>query len=205
MIDEELGRALELSPCQRKAGRRLIQYSVKSAWYILQQQKLSSAKYVDILKSLECNMANFRKVLRFGRFTDHLYLALFGKVSSVKPIAVASTTSKLAFAAFLLCDHILWIARVGLIDTDTDRWSKSANRYWAISVCVQLLIDTYEIYRIVNSSKISDRRSDIYLLLFHHRKDLALDTLKNLLDLIIPLSGTNMAVSHVKKELVFVF
>lgn len=171
---------------------RLIQYSARSAWYILHQHKLLNPKSVDNLKSLEYNMATFRKLLRFGRFADNLYMAMFGNMSSIRLIALASSTAKLAYAAFLLCDHIIWIARIGLIDVDTERWSKSSNRYWAITVSLQLLIDVYEIYKVVNSKTSEEKTNKILLRLVCYRKDLVLDTLKNLCDLIIPLTGLGM-------------
>ena len=37
--------------------------------------------------------------------------------------------SKVAHALYLLCDHIIWFSRVGLMDVRSDQWLETANRY----------------------------------------------------------------------------
>ncbi|KAK9498162.1 hypothetical protein O3M35_004040 [Rhynocoris fuscipes] len=170
---------------------RLLQYMAKSGWYYMQQNENISHKNIDKLKSLEYNLATFRKLLRFGRFVDHLYLALHNIGDNKHITKITATAAKLAYTAFLLYDHVIWIARIGIIDIDISKWTKSANRFWAITIALQLSLNIYEYFKIFNCKKDVDKISSL-IEGMKWRQDLTLDTLKNICDIVIPLSGLGL-------------
>ncbi|XP_068081870.1 peroxisomal membrane protein 11B isoform X2 [Anabrus simplex] len=147
-------------------------------------------------------------VLRLGRFLDMLY----GTLSTVHypdlTIRITCTLSRIANALFLLADHILWIGRTGLVNVNSTKWDKLANKYWLYSITMNLVRDVYEIWRILereghrinydgfrrtcpaNGSGKKNIPITLKAMTFvQDHKDVVVDTLKNACDLLIPLTG----------------
>ncbi|OAD58705.1 Peroxisomal membrane protein 11B, partial [Eufriesea mexicana] len=177
---------------------RLLQYGSRAYWYYAQNIR-STQHSAEILRSLEYTFSSFRKLLRLGRCLDSLYSTL--KIMKYPDVVVRVTLilSKIANALFLLADHIIWIGRVGLFRVNIEKWSKVANKYWLMSIIMNLTRDIYEIIRILK-----DEGKDIlmrtpkfydiwrqYELLYHlkNHKDIVIDAIKNGCDLFIPLSA----------------
>lgn len=178
---------------------RLLQYGSRTYWYHAQNIH-STQQSAEILRSLEYTFSLFRKLLRFGRCLDSLYSALKMIKYPDVVIRVTITLAKIANALFLLADHIIWIGRVGLLRVNIEKWSKTANKYWLMSIIMNLIRDVYEIISILEFEgksilmKKSNLSSNIwtqYKLLFHLRnhKDIVMDTIKNGCDLFIPLTA----------------
>ncbi|XP_029031906.1 peroxisomal membrane protein 11B [Osmia bicornis bicornis] len=179
---------------------RLLQYGSRAYWYYAQNTH-STQHSAEVLRSLEYTFSSFRKLLRLGRCLDSLYSAL--KVMKYPNLAVrvTLTLSKISNALFLLADHIIWIGRVGLLRVNIEKWSKIANKYWLMSIIMNLIRDIYEIITIIEH----DERKNVlmrkpnfspdmwkqYKLLFHlkNHKDIAMDAIKNGCDLFIPLTA----------------
>lgn len=149
-------------------------------------------------------------VLRLGKSLEVFHGALKSIHLSDAWIAFTLTVNKISSSIFLLTDHIIWLARSGLVkDIDTAKWTQRSNRYWLISLVMSLIRDVYEINRVVASfssykslsaciaSSVVSIRSpkDVsacvtslfqFLLTYKH---LTVDTLKNCCDLFIPLNG----------------
>lgn len=116
---------------------------------------------------------------------------------------------KLSQALFLFADHFLWLARTGLFKSiDAKKWGKYANKYWLLSIIMNLCRDVYEIFRLMDLHKASAKcgisRSvpvrlnspkdfsrlalQSYVLVLGH-KDVFVDTIKNVCDFFIPLTA----------------
>lgn len=149
-------------------------------------------------------------MLRFGKSLEVFLGSLTTLHYSDAWIAFTLTVNKICQSIFLLTDHIIWLARSGLVkDIDTVKWTQRSNRYWLISLVMALVRDVYEINRVVASfssykslssciasSVVSIRRpKDVticvtslfeFLITYKH---LTIDTIKNGCDLFIPLNG----------------
>lgn len=182
------------------AGRdklaRLLQYSFRAGWHYMQQSN-GSRQSVDTLKSLEYSFSTFRKLLRLGRCVESLYGALSTMHYNDITVRFTTTLSKIANALFLLCDHILWAARAGVADVNTDKWGRIAYKYWLYSIIMNLIRDFYEINRILEisrrkaGSRLAVRAINtpvLYLIAAQH-KDVLVDTVKNVCDVFIPMAA----------------
>ncbi|XP_054738360.1 peroxisomal membrane protein 11B [Anastrepha obliqua] len=198
------------------AGRdkvaRLVQYTSRALWDLLESADMSPA-LADSFKTVEYILSTFRKLLRFGRCVDIFYSSLRTIHYPDLTIRVTLTLSKLSQSLFLLADHFMWLARTGLFkDINSKRWGEFANKYWLLSIIMNLCRDVYEIFRLLDLrrasiksgiTRVSDSNSPLRvsslrdfnrlalhsfaLILIH--KDVAVDTIKNLCDLFIPLTG----------------
>nr|XP_031834609.1 peroxisomal membrane protein 11B isoform X2 [Nomia melanderi] len=178
---------------------RLLQYGSRAYWYYAQNVHTMQHS-AEILRSLEYTLSSFRKLLRLGRCLDTLYKALEMTKYPEGALRIILVASKIANALYLLADHIIWIGRVGLYKVNIEKWSKSANKYWLINVVLNLTRDVYEIINILEckerdallyASKFSFKTWKQRDLLFplSNRKDVVMDTMKNVCDLFIPLTA----------------
>lgn len=125
-------------------------------------------------------------------------------------LAFTLTVNNISQSIFLLTDHIIWLARSGLVkDINTNKWTARSNRYWLISLVMSLVRDVYEFNQIVvrhssyksissciASSVVSIRRPEdvtncvtsLFKFLFTW-KHITIDMLKNSCDLFLPLNG----------------
>ncbi|XP_057318161.1 peroxisomal membrane protein 11B [Microplitis mediator] len=179
---------------------RLFQYGSRAGWYYT-QNKLVTYQSNDILKSLEYTFSSFRKLLRLGRFLDSLYSALSSMKYPNLVIRITLTLSKISNALYLLADHIIWVGRAGLLKVNIDKWNTIANKYWLMTIVMNLTRDIYEILQIMEECKLSgvskinleskSYRYNKYRTLFYlsSHKDVVLDTIKNGCDFFIPFTA----------------
>ncbi|XP_055374463.1 peroxisomal membrane protein 11B [Condylostylus longicornis] len=188
---------------------RLIQYFSRAVWDSLEQNHASPIT-VDQFKTLEYILSSFRKLLRFGKCLDVFYSSL--KSSHYPDIAlrITLTIGKLSQSLFLLADHIIWLSRTGLFkNINPKKWGKIANKYWLLSIIMNLARDVYEIHRLIDlhnsCGKVGITRSRVPLSITSSRdlsrlalysygimlghQDVAVDTIKNVCDLFIPLTA----------------
>jgi peroxin-11B len=149
-------------------------------------------------------------VLRFGKSLEVFYGSLKSIHLTDAWLAFTLTVSKVCSSIFLLTDHIIWLARSGLVkDVDTAKWTQRSNKYWVISLVMNITRDVYEINRVVASfssyktlsqciasSVVSIRSTKDVSLCFASLfdfivtyKHLSIDTVKNCCDLFIPLTS----------------
>ena len=126
-------------------------------------------------------------------------------------LRLSLTFSRIASSLYLLCDHMVWIGRVGLVNVDKSRWSQLSDKFWLYSITMNLMRDVYEIMNLLklngysnsgpkhyfgHSSRIdvipittSDNQMlrSINWLIKH--KNICIDTLKNFCDLWIPMTS----------------
>lgn len=136
-----------------------------------------NAELIEKLKTLEYLLSSFRKrktsqthfltnsifkifsffilVLRFGKCIDTLHSAQRTVHHTNVILRLTLTLGKIAQALFLYADHLVWLSRTGLTKSiDANKWNKTANKYWFISIVMNLCRDFYELTNLI------DRNSD---------------------------------------------
>ncbi|XP_008467788.1 peroxisomal membrane protein 11B [Diaphorina citri] len=167
---------------------RLVQFASRMVWDITEKHSLMSKHSVEKIKLLEFHLAMFRRLLRLGRCFDALYSALPLLHHPDKMIQMFTIMTKIAQGMYLLCDHIVWFGRVGLMEMDTVHWTGTANRYFFYSLVLMLARDIYEILQLYDVTKRSYRKVPLGELVCSN-KSLFLDLFKNVFDVLIPATG----------------
>lgn len=181
------------------AGRdkiiRLFQYGSKAGWYYT-PSNYSTRSSIDVLKSLEYTFSSFRKLLRLGRCLDSLYSALSTINNPDIIIRITLTISKITNALYLFADHITWIGRAGVFNVNLEKWNTIGNKYWLLTIIINITRDIYEILQIIeNNNKLKKKLINKKQLIYHNiydiknHKDVLFDTIKNICDLFIPLNS----------------
>lgn len=126
------------------------------------------------------------------------------------------TLSKIAQALFLYADHIIWLSRTGLSKSiDAKKWNDTANKYWFVSIMMNLCRDFYEISKLIDRTLNAGRTKQtinrwlfetnanisttskrdmmnaglqVYSYVYENRA-IFIDTTKNLCDVFIPLTA----------------
>lgn len=157
-------------------------------------------------------------VLRFGKCIDLLYAAQRTIHNVNVTHRLTLTLSKIAQALYLYADHIIWLSRSGLSKSiDAKKWNDTANKYWFVSIMMNLCRDFYElsclIDRTLNNGNGRNTQT-IYRWLFdtntnistlskqdltkaslqaysyvYENRAIFIDTTKNLCDIFIPLTA----------------
>ncbi|XP_055917599.1 peroxisomal membrane protein 11B-like [Eupeodes corollae] len=192
---------------------RLIQYLSRAIWDFLESRD-SNPAVADQFKTLEYILSSFRKLLRFGKCLDLFYASLKTFHYPDAAIRVTLTLSKLSQALYLIADHLMWLSRTGLFKSiNARKWSQTANKYWLLSITMNLCRDVYEILRLVDLHRAA-RKSGVantrlsacirsprdfqrlalqsYGVLYGHR-DVVVDTVKNVCDFFIPFAALGYA------------
>lgn len=141
-------------------------------------------------------------MLRFGRCLDTLYTTLTLFQHPDATVRSALILSRIGQALFLLADHVLWLGRADVCNVDTERWSRTSNKYWLYSITLNLVRDFYEISKIFKAKKYSilphsgcNNMKDIFevlvrvLLVLQQNRAVVIDTVKNGCDFFIPLTA----------------
>lgn len=191
---------------------RATQYACAMSVYLLRTNP-DRKDLVAKLKSLEATMSAGRKLFRLGNTVNSIEAAKRTMQLSDRVLCLCLTAANINRALYFLCDNVLWARNVGLIrNIDKERWSLNASRWYFFSLLMNLTRDVYVILQLM-SQRARDKhfrqkmdqhlnespevaevvvpQLDAFLfLLLHSLKSnpaLALDTLKNICDLFIPL------------------
>ncbi|XP_050523430.1 peroxisomal membrane protein 11B isoform X2 [Daktulosphaira vitifoliae] len=183
---------------------RFLQYGSKTAWHYMEKNDVDITS-INKFKQLEQSLAAFRKLLRFGRFIDTLYAALKTVNHSDKSIRFCVTFSKVAHSLYLLCDHYLWLGKQNFIQVNTIKWTQTSNKYWLLSIVLNLVRDVIELNKLLNSmlkKKILNTLNrkvtpkDVFssgaVQFVSDHKDLLIDTVKNGCDILLPLTNLGL-------------
>uniref|UniRef100_A0AAG5DSV3 Peroxisomal membrane protein 11B n=1 Tax=Anopheles atroparvus TaxID=41427 RepID=A0AAG5DSV3_ANOAO len=180
---------------------RLFQYSCRALWATKIANHASPTNdSVQLLKHIESILSSFRKLLRFGKGFEVLY----GAVASIELKHISQqlfiVLGKLSSGLFLLADHVVWLSRSGVSKSvNTTKWLNRSNRFWLISILMNLCRDLQELYRLfVYYSRSNIRNLQQALsVIYQENKPLLVDTVKNVCDVFIPLNGLGyVAVSN---------
>ncbi|XP_074533943.1 peroxisomal membrane protein 11A [Halichoeres trimaculatus] len=191
---------------------RATQYACALSIYLLRNNS-DTKELVVKLKSLEATMSAGRKLFRLGNTINSIEAAKRTMQLSDRVLCLCLTVANMTRALYFVCDNAMWARNVGLIrNMDKERWSLNASRCYFISLVMNLTRDAYVILQLM-SQKARDRRfrqkmdthlngnpevADVVIpqldaflfLLLESLKShpaVALDTLKNICDLFIPL------------------
>ncbi|KAK7891346.1 hypothetical protein WMY93_023309 [Mugilogobius chulae] len=191
---------------------RTTQYACALSRYLLRNhsnRKELAAK----LKSLESNMSAGRKLFRLGNTLNAIDAAKRTMQITDPVLCLSLTAANLSRALYFICDNLLWLRNVGLIrDINKECWNLQASRCYLFSLTMNLIRDAYVIGQLmVQRARDKDfkRKMDAHLsespevaeavvpqldaLLFillqivKSHPAVALDTLKNMCDLFIPM------------------
>jgi len=135
-------------------------------------------------------------VLRMGRCVDTLYAAMRMIQHEDFLIRFDCGLSKVSFAGFLLCDHIVWLGRNRFAAVEVDWWTRSSYRFWLLSIVLNLVRDYVEIKRRLSTHKVLHAYKESPRTLLRNltdfaekHKDVVIDTVKNGCDIFIPLAA----------------
>ncbi|TRY86947.1 hypothetical protein DNTS_021839 [Danionella cerebrum] len=191
---------------------RATQYACALAKYLLRNEA-KRKKMVKKLQLLESNMSSGRKLFRLGNTVNSIHAARSTLHISDPVLRFCLTVANLNRALYFICDNTLWARNIGLIrGIDKDRWSLNSTRFYFFSLIMHLTRDLYVIVQLM-AQKSRDRhyqqkaqehlnespdvacvivpQLDTFLFLvfesLRSQPSVALDTLKNVCDLFIPL------------------
>lgn len=174
---------------------RLVQYASKMVWWNLHKNS-KGLELVEKLKSLESSLSMTRKLLRFGKSLDFLQGALKSVHLKDTTLRLTITMSKLNQACFLMFDHIIYAHNIGLINADKKKWSNISAKFWVASLILNLTRNLYDIINILqemnadieqNRNTSKPRNGNLTKAVMDN-KPVFLDLVKNLADLVLPLT-----------------
>jgi len=155
-------------------------------------------------QSLESTLRSARKLLRLGTSIDTLYSSVLSIQHPDLVIRLTVTLSRISSGMFLFGDHLIWLHNAALIDVNLPKWSQFSNKCWLYSIILNLTRNIYELQRILDCYKLTTHIKTIpqislqgvveayypilnYMLKEH--KNALLDLVKNMTDVILPLSA----------------
>ncbi|XP_070764112.1 peroxisomal membrane protein 11A isoform X1 [Enoplosus armatus] len=191
---------------------RATQYACALSIYLLRNNS-ERKDLVAKLKSLEAHMSTGRKLFRLGNTVNSIEAAKRTLQLSDRVLCLCLTAANINRALYFICDNVLWARSVGLIrDIDKERWSLNASRCYFLTLVMSLTRDVYVVTQLMVQRARDEhfkRKMDLHLsenpevaeavipqldaflfLLWESLKShpaVALDTLKNVCDLFIPL------------------
>ncbi|XP_056622266.1 peroxisomal membrane protein 11A [Triplophysa dalaica] len=191
---------------------RATQYACALAKYLLRNEAKRN-ELVKKLQSLESNMSSGRKLLRLGNTVNSVHAVESALHISDPVLRLCLTFANLNRALYFICDNLLWARSIGLIrDINKERWSLNASRFYFLSLIMNLTRDVYAITQLMAQTsrdrhyqhKVNQHLNEspdvacvvvpqldafLFLLIesLKSHPSVALDTLKNVCDLFIPL------------------
>lgn len=200
---------------------RAAQYACSLAVYLLRNNS-DRKDLVAKLKSLETSLSAGRKLLRLGNAANSIEAAKRTVQLSDRVLRLCLTVANVSRTLYFICDNVLWAKSVGLIrNIDKERWSLNSFRFYFFSLVMHLSRDVYAVLQVMTKrsrDKNFKERMDqhltenpevaevvvphldgfLFLLLetLKSHPDLALDSVKNICDLFIPLDKLGLYQSN---------
>ncbi|XP_078580836.1 peroxisomal membrane protein 11B-like [Branchiostoma floridae x Branchiostoma japonicum] len=106
-----------------------------------------NADVVGKMKKLESQVSMTRKLMRFGNSLNSVDAARRASKLQDELLRVLLTASHTNRSIFLLFDHLVWLGRAGVLQTDVDKWNWISLRFWFLSTVLSLLRDLYGIQK----------------------------------------------------------
>lgn len=154
-------------------------------------------------------------VLRLGNTVNSVHAVKSTLHISDPVLRLCLTLANLNRALYFICDNLLWARSIGLVrDIDKERWSQNATRFYFLSLIMNLTRDVYAIAQLMvkmsrdrhYQHKVDQHLNEspdvacvvvpqldafLFLLIesLKSHPSVALDTLKNICDLFIPLDS----------------
>ncbi|KAL2092993.1 hypothetical protein ACEWY4_010305 [Coilia grayii] len=191
---------------------RATQYACALANYLLRNEP-SRKELLMKLRSLESNMSSGRKLFRLGNTVNSIEAIKRTLLLSDPILRCCLTVSNISRALYFICDNVLWARSLGLVQSiDKERWRLNATRYYFVSLVMSLTRDMYvmaqlmvqrsrdqqlqqKLHQHLNENPdvacvvVPQLDAFVFLLIecLKSNPAIALDTIKNLCDLFIPL------------------
>ncbi|PWN35344.1 peroxisomal biogenesis factor 11 [Meira miltonrushii] len=127
---------------------RSVQYLARFlAWY--EYRKGATKETVQRLQNLKSSLALSRKLMRVGKFLEHLQAAL--KATAIQDPIVSYTAigRQLGYGSYLILDQLQWLhgSKAYQFSPETiKKISKNAARFWLTGLSFSLISGTYKTY-----------------------------------------------------------
>lgn len=127
-------------------------------------------------------------------------------------VRLTLTINKVSQAFYLLLDHFVWISKVGVLKTNAKKWAKLSARFWLVGLICSIVRDIHDMRLVVTrelrkKSSLKKRGDSPHIQTNNNFSDvnsesvqgsvykvasenvpLLLDFLKNMLDILLPLT-----------------
>jgi len=129
----------------------------------------------------------FIAAFRLGKTIDMLHSANQAYSSTPDPILrYLLVLSRVSYSFYYLYDLLGWCLKSGLLKADSEKLTRRSSRWWSMALCLTLLRDAYELR--LNRNQHRDAKTERGVLeILANNPPLAVDTVKNLADLIVAL------------------
>eukprot|EP01137_Pigoraptor_chileana_P026068 Opistho-2@96502 len=110
---------------------------------------------IEKLSKLEGALGQSRKLFRLFKSLDFVQVIVKNHNHPDTFLRVAINARAASLAVWLIFDHIVWAAKVGLISADTARWTRVSSRFWLFALAVAIAKDIY----VINAAKEKERKA----------------------------------------------
>jgi len=168
---------------------RLLQYGSRFlSWWLLNQSKPELAKR---FSNLESHSSLSRKVFRLLKSLSYVQAA-WKTMGQEEDSVVQSTgvVQNICLALWLYYDHIIWAAKIGLVQKDVAPQTRKANIFWLIAMIMGIVKSAYQL-NITQQLSLSTQKPEALDALNKRKQEYVLELLRNLLDVPIPLTALN--------------
>ena len=166
------------------------------------------------IRNMSSSAGSARKVFRLFGFIEQLRSAI-SALSLMDPLRrLLIFTAKLSSALYLFSDNLVWAESVKVIRINADKFKTFEYRLWSIQLVLSCLRDTYE-WGLLAKHECERAENErvhevtpievkpLYSRLFSlcsQNQDLTMDSVTNLLDLLIPLN--KLGYTHIPEHLI---
>ena len=87
-------------------------------------------------------------MLRFGKWLESINLSLHSIHLQDSFIRTTLSLSRISNSLYLLCDNLVWLSRIGVLNLNEERFSKLSNSYWFYATILLLAKSIYQLHLI---------------------------------------------------------
>lgn len=175
---------------------RLFQYGSKLlVWQMTHGSPEVKGEIIQKLKKLEAALSISRKLFRIGNSLDLANKALEAITIPQTALMLLTVISHSFKALWLLMDHLLWLAKIGLVKINMAYWTRNSLRAWLIALIAAVLADVIKFektrFTMEKYQKENGKHSTLPLSLQKEFRSIRISFWRDFCDLFIPLSGLN--------------
>ncbi|OOF99079.1 hypothetical protein ASPCADRAFT_204742 [Aspergillus carbonarius ITEM 5010] len=182
-----------------KLLRTLQYFSRFYAWYLLRTNRPQSA--IDPYNAIKKQFGTTRKILRIGKFVEHLKAAALASdnKSPIDPVLrYLSVGRQLGYAGYLSLDTITVVDTIGVRKlASAKRLQESAYRSWMAGLVCSAFAGVYTLFRLREKEKTLDRKEGEGVVeakkLEKERSAARIQLISDLCDLTVPVSALGFA------------
>ncbi|KAH1304874.1 hypothetical protein KXX11_000551 [Aspergillus fumigatus] len=182
-----------------KILRTLQYFSRFYAWYLYRTNRPQSA--IDPYNAIKKQFGTTRKILRIGKFVEHLKAAALAadNKSPIDPVLrYLAIGRQLGYAGYLTLDTITVVDVIGVKKlAAAKRLQESAYRSWMAGLACSAIAGVYTLWRLQEKEKTLDRKEGEGVVeakkLEKERADASIQLISDLCDLTVPISALGLA------------